>query len=144
MNPPSLEKLAAIERSLSRERGKFDFFGLVLREDITFESWDLAVAAPWLEAGSLESLRVIGDALRATMTSAEMVRFSFYVIVEPDSPFLKDVLTLVPPVEHGLVELADVTIGGMDIRKAYIFTAKGPLAPKPKARAKKPRRTPAK
>jgi hypothetical protein len=135
MKPPSLEKLAAIELSLSRERGGFVFFGLVQREDSTLWKWDLVVAAPWLEPYSFESLSVIADALRATMID-EMTALSFIAVLGDDSPFLQDVITLVPPVEHGLIELNNESIAEMDIRKAYVITCRGRLAPKPKGRKK--------
>ena len=75
MKPSFLEKLAAIERSLSREKGDFEVFGVVLPE-ASLEQWDLIVAAPWLDSRTLQSYRVVAAPLQATFTPDDWLAFS--------------------------------------------------------------------
>ena len=121
--PPSfLEKLAAIERSLSRERGDFEVFGVVLPEE-SLEQWDLIVAAPWLDSHTLKSYQVVAAALQATFTPDDWLDFSRIVILEKGSPFLEDVLALTS-VEHGLYEIMNMTLYLIFIMSFYIITSK--------------------
>jgi hypothetical protein len=122
MKPSFLEKLTAIERSLSREKGDFEVFGVVLPEK-TLQRWDLIVAAPWLDSRTLQSYRVVAAPLQATFTPNDWLEFSRIVILKKGAPFLEDVLALTT-VEHGLYEIVNMTLSGISIRRAYIITAK--------------------
>ena len=140
MNPSVfLKKLTALERSLSRDKGDFEVFGVVLREE-SREMWDLIVAAAWLDSHQLESYRLVADALQATFAPHDLLNFSRIVILEQGYPFLEDVLSLTS-VEHGLYEIVNMTLSGISIKRAYIITAKRRPAPE---RRRKRDRAPAK
>jgi hypothetical protein len=126
---PSLKKLGTLELSLSRDKGEFELFGIVLRENSSLEKWDLVVAAPWLDPGERESFQTIADGLQATFPREEVLQFSRIVILEKGNPFLESVLALVS-VEHGLHELGDMELSGVSIQRAYIITARRRLARK--------------
>src|SRR5262249_34071818 len=128
MKPSFLEKLAAIERSMSREKGGFEFFGVVLPE-ATLEQWDLVVAAPWLKPHTLESYQMVAAPLQATFTRDDWFDFSRIAILQKDAPFLEEMLAMFST-EHGLKEITCTTVAGVSIRKAYIITAKRRRAPK--------------
>jgi hypothetical protein len=121
MNPPFLEKIAALELSLSRSHGAFELFAVVLRES-SLELWDLVVAAPWLDPGKIESFRLMTDALQAALTREEFLQFSRVVILVKGNPFLESVLTMAS-CEHGREELRDTTVEGIPIRIAHVLTA---------------------
>jgi hypothetical protein len=140
MNPSVfLKKLAALELAMSRDKGDFEVFGVVLREE-SREKWDLIVAAPWLDSDQLESYRVVANALQAMYTPNELLNFSRIVILEKGWPFLEDVLALTS-VEHGLYEIVNLTLSDISIRRAYIITAKRRPA---RQRRRKRDRSPAK
>src|SRR5262245_32197271 len=121
MNSSFLEKVAALELSLSRTHGDFELFGVVLRESL-LDLWDLVVSALWLSPDKIESYRLVTDALKAALTRDEFLQFSRVVILEKDNPFLESVLGLVS-CEHGREELRDTTVEGIPIRIAYVITA---------------------
>jgi hypothetical protein len=121
MNPPFLEKLAALELTMSSTRGPFEFFGVLLRENSP-EKWDLIVAAPWLDPNQRESYQAIADALQAALTRDEFLEFSRIVILEKGNPLLKDLFAMTS-CEHGLFELRDLTLSGISIRIIYILTS---------------------
>ena len=140
MNPSVfLKKLAALELAMSRDKGDFEVFGVVLREE-SREKWDLIVAAPWLDSDQLESYRVVANALQAMFAPNELLTFSRIVILEKGWPFLEDVLAMTS-VEHGLYEVVDMTLSDISIRRAYIITAKRRPA---RQRRRKRDRSPAK
>jgi hypothetical protein len=122
MKPSFLEKLVAIERSLSRDKGGFEFFGVVLPV-ATLEQWDLVVAAPWLNTHTLESYKVVAAPLQATFTRDDWHDFSRIAILQKDAPFLEEMLAMFST-EHGLEEISCTTVADIAIRKAYIITAK--------------------
>jgi hypothetical protein len=121
MNPPFLEKVVALEISLSRTHGAFVLFGVVLRESL-LDLWDLVVSAPWLNPDKLDAYRLMTGALQAALTPEEFLQFSRVVILEEGNPFLESVLAMASR-EHGLRELRDMTVEGIPIRVAHIITA---------------------
>jgi hypothetical protein len=122
MNPSFLEKLAALELSLSRTHGAFELFGVVLPERL-LDLWDLVVSAPWLSRGKIESFRLMTGALQAALTRDEFLQFSRVVILEKGNPFLESLLAMSSG-EHGRFDLRDTTLEGIPIRIAHIMTAK--------------------
>jgi len=57
------EKLESLEKKIADERGEFSLFGLFLREDAE-DRWDIVVAAPWLNADSMEDINYIAKKLK--------------------------------------------------------------------------------
>src|SRR5262249_30012541 len=104
------------------EKGAFEFFGLLLREEAP-NRWDLVLAAPWLKPHNLKSLEFIADHLRSILKLEEMVMLSRIVILGPDSPVLDPLLEEFH-VEHGLVQARHVEFAGMGFRHVYVITAK--------------------
>lgn len=117
-----LEKLIAIERTMAAERGPFTLFALFLREDAP-RVWDLVLSAPWTDGNKLENYRYVDKHLRAHLQPKEMMFFSRIVLIDEDNPGLEDVL-LEGEVEHGLCELYHREFFGLQIKHAYIITAK--------------------
>jgi hypothetical protein len=121
MNPSFLEKLAALELSLSRAKGAFELFAVLLREGSP-EKWDLVVAAPWLDPDQRESFKTMAEALQAALSREEFLEFSRIVILKKGYPFLESLLTMIS-CEHGMYELRDITVSGISIRIAHVMTA---------------------
>lgn len=117
-----VEKLVAMEREISEERGTFALFALFLRED-ALDKWDLVASAPWLEEDKKESLAYLSDRLRSHLTQEELLSFSRIVLIDRDNPFLEAVQRAVSS-EHRDVEVKDSNFFGLEISHAYIITSK--------------------
>jgi len=117
-----VEKLVAMEREISEERGTFALFALFLRED-ALDKWDLVASAPWLEEDKKKSLAYLSDRLRSHLTDEELLSFSRIVLIDQDNPFLEAVQRAVSS-EHRDVEVKDSNFFGLEISHAYIITSK--------------------
>lgn len=117
-----IDKIAALEQSISTEKGDFVLFALFLREDAQ-DKWDLVVSAPWLEVNKKEALSYLTNELRSHLRSQEMLTLSRIVLVDNDDPAL-EVIHKAISVEHGKVEIKDSNFFGLQIKHAYIITSK--------------------
>jgi len=117
-----VQKLVAMEREISEERGTFALFALFLRED-ALDKWDLVASAPWLEEDKKKSLAYLSDRLRSHLTDEELLSFSRIVLIDQDNPFLEAVQRAVSS-EHRDVEVKDSNFFGLEISHAYIITSK--------------------
>lgn len=127
MNLP-LEKLESLERSLSNERGGFELFGVFLRAGSP-ERWDLIVAAPWLDPNERESLKLVADALSGSLVRDELLGISRIVILDKGDRLLESILATFNT-EHACLELGRTVLAGIQIRRAFLITAKRRLATK--------------
>jgi hypothetical protein len=115
------QKLRRLERSLSEEKGPFDFFALFLREDAP-DVWDLVVAAKWIEQDRAAALAEISRRVRDSLRADEITKISRVVVVERTDPALKAIASAMS-IEHGIAEAANSTFFGFAIRHAFIITA---------------------
>ncbi len=125
MKQQLMEKLANVERTMSQERGALALFALFLRENSSMGTWDLLVAAPWLNRSTRykEGLEYVADHLRNELTTREMVSLSRIVVLDWDDPHMNEAYDLAD-VEHGLVEFRDRDVMGQTIKHGYIITSK--------------------
>lgn len=117
-----LDKMAAIERQASREKGDFYFFSLFLREESPGK-WDLLVSAPWIETNNKEALKYLSSLVQSHLTTEELLSLSRIVLIDMNNPGLEAVQNAVA-VEHGKVEVKDSNFFGLDIKQAYVITSK--------------------
>lgn len=117
-----IEKITALEQSISAEKGDFVLFALFLREDAQ-DKWDLVVSAPWIEVNKKESLSYLTDELRSQLRSQEMLTLSRIVLVDNDDPALEAIHKAIS-VEHSIFEIKDSNFFGLQIKHAYIITSK--------------------
>lgn len=122
------KKMAALERDISRERGDFSFFALFVREDSP-NHLDLVAAAPWLKDNEKEVRIYFGKELKSRLDHQESLALSAIVFLNEDDSNLKRVQQDLAEehdidVEHGLAELRDEVLFGMDMKRAYIITSK--------------------
>ena len=116
-----LDKLSALERKMSMEKGDFNLFALFFREE--GDSWDLVVAAKWFEDDWHQALTYLSDNVSSSFTTEEMLQLTGTIMIEQDNPELPKVLQFVQ-VEHGLVYLRDRHLFNMDIKHMFFFTSK--------------------
>jgi hypothetical protein len=98
-------------RNIAAEKGDFVLFGIFKRAICT-QRWDLVVAAPWLEAGTLESFETL-----RRLVSQEFPAGTIGL------PWVGRVVTL-DPKDPGVVELAStysLDDGEIRVPHSYIF-----------------------
>ncbi len=117
-----IEKMEALEQSISDEKGDFVLFALFLREDAQ-DKWDLVVSAPWIEINKKVALSYLANELRSHLRSQEMLILSRIVLVDKDNPALEAIHKAIS-VEHTVVETRDSNFFGLQIKHAYIITSK--------------------
>ena len=117
-----VEKLTSVEREAASEKGDFVLFGLFLPEDAQ-DRWDLLASAPWLEARKIDGLRYLSDRLQPRLDAKERLLLSRIVILEKDNQVLAAIQRVVST-SHTTVEVQDSVFFGMQIKYAYIITAK--------------------
>jgi hypothetical protein len=121
------DKLRSLEQEIADEKGPFQFYALILREDSPLK-WDLVVAAPWLDEDERAGMKYLAAKVTKVLTKKEVVRMlAGIVIVERDNPGLKPIQKTVA-VEHGNVELRDCELFRMDVEHAIIITSIRPGA----------------
>ncbi len=116
-----VDKLQAIEKEMSAERGDFALFGLFLREEAPGR-WDLLVSAPWLAAHSVDDLRYVINTVQPRLDVEEWLLVSRVVVLEKDNPVLSSIQKLVKT-EHSRFVLQNSTFNGMRFRHAYVITS---------------------
>jgi hypothetical protein len=123
MKEETLEKLTALEREISDEKGDFSLFGLFLREEAQDEDkWDLLVAAPWLDADKKQGLAYLAKEVQKRLEPDELLSISRIVVLERGNPTLEAIHRAVN-VKHGKVEVRNNNFFGVQITQAYINTS---------------------
>jgi len=117
-----ISTLQNVERSLSDERGAFNLFALFQREDAP-ATWDLLIAAPWIEKDKAGALRRVSTELQTSLDQDELLKLSRVVIIDQSNPALKAFQRAIH-VEHSDREVRDSNFFGQQIRHAHIITSR--------------------
>jgi len=115
-----LEKLQKLEFELSEQKGSFDLFGLILRED-SLDRWDVVVAAPWFGADKRNILKLLTEKLAESLGAAEMMMISRVVPLAYHDRFLSAIQGIAR-LEHGLREIGDIDLAGVRVSRGYLIT----------------------
>ena len=116
-----VEKLAAVEKRVSEEKGPFSLYALFLREDAP-DKWDLVVSAPWFHSGDKKTLDYLTGQIQSSLKPHELIMLSRVVVVEPTDRAVSAIHRAVN-IEHGDVEVKDSSFFGLPIKHAYIITS---------------------
>lgn len=128
-----VEKLAALERRLSEEKGPFRLFALFLREN-SHNRWDLVVAAPWLDSRKRADLDFIAGLVSSELEGKEVVNLSRVVILDNDNEEIDRVAQVAGEIanrvylEGKVVELTNCVFFGLEIRHAYLIATRPDIA----------------
>ena len=117
-----ISELQKLMRKLESQKGRFTLFGLFLREDSP-GTWDLVVAAPWLEHGKLKALREFARELSNTFGQAQILSFSGIVTLNHRDPALRAILKDVGSVREP-VERRGHSLFGLPVEHAFILRAR--------------------
>ena len=118
-----IEKLESLEKEIADEKGEFSLFGLFLREDAE-NRWDLVVAAPWLNADSMEHIKYIADKLNIYLKNSELLSISRIVILDLNNPIVQ-IINRTWGVPRGRTfELNNPQLYSLPFKYAYIIISK--------------------
>ena len=120
-------------------KGDFTLFALFRREDApsTWGTWDLVVAAPWLESGKLKALGELVDLLARSIGRESLSQFSRVETVPSNNRTVKFILDKFP-VDDGERSLQSTDLFDLRIEEAIILRAKRPSPNKPARKALHP------
>ena len=111
---------------IAEKRGDFTLFGLFMRADAP-GTWDLVVAAPWLEEGKLKALSDLVHLLTESIGEQAFRDFSRVQTVGEHNPALKKILAAFS-VEDGELRVKRSNLFGLEIDDAIILRAQEPKA----------------
>lgn len=117
-----VEKLASLEKEISREKGSFDLFAVFLREDVP-DRWDVVVSAKWLERDEKDGLEYLVEKFKSVLTADEIKRISRIVLLDRQNPGVKKI-TSEFRVRHkpSLIEKQRF-FESVDIERGYVITS---------------------
>ncbi|NQS98456.1 MAG: hypothetical protein HQ591_08385 [candidate division Zixibacteria bacterium] len=116
------EKLIAMEREISSEKGPFSLFALFLREESP-NRWDLVVSAPWIKVDEVSALRYMSNSLQSYLNIEDIIFISRIIFIDVNNPELDNIHKFIS-MEHTITEVKNCIFFGLDIRHAYIITSK--------------------
>lgn len=117
-----INKLTAIEKDTSAEKGDYDLFALFLREDSP-NKWDILVAATWIDDNKEDALKYLAQKIQNSLAPGELLLISRIVIIEetnPSLPALPQAISL----ENGAAEIKDANFFGLSIKHAFVITSR--------------------
>ena len=114
------EKLKKIEDEISKEKGDFSLFGLVLRD--SKDKYELAVSAPWLEDDKRKGLEFLAGKVISKLDRDELLLISRIVILEKGSPTLAAVFKAVT-VKRGDAHIKNTYLSNLLVDEAFISTS---------------------
>lgn len=117
-----IDKLVRLEMLLAKEKGPFDLFALLLRED-GYDKWDLVASALWIEKDYNSALGYVTKKLHSTLNTDELLKISKIVLIDEFDERVRYIQKAVK-VEHHAVELREHNFFGLRIELAYVITSK--------------------
>lgn len=112
------KKIGKIEKEISSEKGDFNLFAALLREDSS-DKWDIVISAPWLKKDDMASLKYIAKIIKKHLDN-ELLRLSRIVIIDNRDAALEAIHSSIQ-VKHGAegVEVRNSNFFGLIIKHAY-------------------------
>ncbi len=115
-----VKKIQKVEIAISEEKGEFQLFALVLREDAS-NKWDLVAAAPWITKSKQLALEYIAKEVQASLTKDELLLLSRIVLIDENNPILKAMAVV--QIKHGASEFKDCNFSGLQIKHMFLITS---------------------
>ena len=115
------DKMRKREEVISRRKGGFNLFALMLRDGAD-NQWDILVSAPWIKNDKTNALKFISSELRKGLKEAEILAISRVIAVEDFEPVMKAFHSAIN-VEHGSIEFERCTLFGLEIKRAFVITS---------------------
>ncbi|MCY7352642.1 MAG: hypothetical protein LH606_18620 [Cytophagaceae bacterium] len=116
-----VDKLVEIEKRTSAERGAYDLFALLLREDSS-DKWDIIDSSTRIIKYKCKALKYLADNIQRILTQNELLLISRIVIIEETNSALP-ALQQAMRVEHGTAEVKESNFFGLQIKHAFLITS---------------------
>lgn len=117
-----LEKLTKLELLIASEKGPFDLFALLLRED-DFDRWDLVASATWIDKDYNYALDYVTKKLNSALTTDELLKVSKVVLIDEFDERVRGIQKLIT-VEHKPTELREINFFGRRVDLVFVITSK--------------------
>jgi hypothetical protein len=121
-----VNKVRGLESEIAQEKGAFGLFGLVLRAG-SQDRWDLVASAKWFSDSRSDELRYLSEKLKKTLLPDELIKISRIVPMHWRDDFVEEMQGRIN-IEHGLFELENVELAGVEVKRAFIVTSRRPGA----------------
>jgi len=115
------EKVRRVEGDIAQEKGPFNLYALLEREDLSGR-WDLVVSAPWAKEDR-GTLQYLANSLKRRLAPAEMTQLSRVVVLDAAEDPVRSI-TETYNVEHGRVEFNEPARFGLPVKSGYIITSR--------------------
>jgi hypothetical protein len=116
-----INKFIELERRIKRQKGAFTLFALFMRDN-GLNKWDVVVAAPWIDSDRKEALDYISQQLQLSLTRDEVLQISRIALIDETNPTLDEIQRTLQP-KHGVIEMMNSDLFGLEIKRAFIITA---------------------
>ena len=115
-----IEKLRQIEIEVSEQKGVFNLFALVERED-SLGNWDLVISADWIGKNQKQIIDMIAFRISNKLENTEKLMLSRILILPSTDKFVQS-LNLIE-VEHGNSKLTNYKFNGILVKEAILITS---------------------
>ncbi len=117
------QKFLTIEKTISNEKGNFNLFALMLREE-SQDRWDLVLSANWLDANPNKYYEYILNKIAKGLGKIEEVnKISRIIFLNKHDKFFKEIKYFIKP-EQNITELKEIKINDIHFKHVLIFTSK--------------------
>lgn len=119
---PETARFRKAMRDIAARKGDFTFFGLLMRSDAP-GTWDLVVAAPWLQKGKLKALSELAELLTDSIGETSLRQLARIVTIDSQDPRLKGIVSIFA-VDEGELRVQSTDLFGLNIEHAIILRSK--------------------
>jgi len=116
-----VKKFQNIEKYLSKTKGKFELFALLLREDAP-NKWDLIVSSDWAIANKKASIDLIAKEIHKELSDQELLMLSRIIILDKKDLSFSSIQKE-KEVVNGLAEISGIDFLGLAIKHGYLITS---------------------
>ena len=122
------QKFAHLKAEITKVKGDFTLFALVLREDAP-DRWDLLVAAPWASEDKDAAVKYLVSEIQTLLEPQDLIRLSKIVVADPNNQLVQAFTGALALEGGGPVEISDSIFFGVPVHHAYVYAAKRPEVP---------------
>ncbi len=117
------EKVRQVEVDIAQEKGPFNLYALLAREDL-WDRWDLVVSAPWAHEADGFTYEYMANSLKRRLEPTDMVRLARVVVLDATEDAVRS-FTENYDVEHGKLELDNLDRRfGLPVKFGYLITSR--------------------
>lgn len=117
-----IRQFVSMEKKISEEKGDFNLFALILRDD-SIDIWDLVISADWVLEDRKKSLDYFVDQIKRNIGEDVLLNLSRIVLLDPNESFVL-AMNKFMRTEHNNIDLDSLTLNNIYIKKAFLITSK--------------------